>query len=54
MRHTGLEMPGATSALVPGLRYCRTRALCTQEELYNKLKGIDLEDGQADGRAPLP
>lgn len=30
------------------------KGLCTQEELYNKLKGIDLEDGQADGRAPLP
>ena len=30
------------------------KGLCTQEELYNKLKVIDLEDGQPDGRAPLP
>ena len=29
------------------------KGLCTQEELYQKLKAIDLEDGQADGRAPL-
>jgi len=29
------------------------KGLCTQEELFNKLKAIDLEDGQADGRAPL-
>ena len=29
------------------------KGLCTQEELYNKLKVIDQEDGQADGRAPL-
>ena len=29
------------------------KGLCTQEELYNKLKVLDLEDGEADGRAPL-
>jgi len=30
------------------------KGLCTQEELFNKLKAIDLEDGKADSRAPLP
>ncbi len=29
------------------------KGLCTQEELFQKLKAVDLEDGQADGRAPL-
>ncbi len=30
------------------------KGVCTSEELYNKLRQVDLEDGQADGRAPLP
>ena len=29
------------------------KGLCTQEELFQKVKAIDLEDGQADGRAPI-
>jgi len=29
------------------------KGLCTPEELHQKLKAIDLEDGQADGRAPI-
>lgn len=29
------------------------KGLCTNEELYQKLRAIDLEDGRADGRAPL-
>lgn len=29
------------------------KGLCTPEELHHKLKAIDLEDGDADGRAPL-
>ena len=29
------------------------KGLCTPEEFHQKLKTIDLEDGQADGRAPL-
>ena len=29
------------------------KGLCTQEEFYQKLKAIDLEDGQADGRTKL-
>ena len=28
------------------------KGLWTQEELFQKLKAVDLEDGQADGRAP--
>ena len=30
------------------------KGLCTPEEFHQKLKAIDLEDGQADGRAPIP
>ena len=30
------------------------KGLCTQQELHDKLRAIDLEDGQADGRARLP
>ena len=30
------------------------KGLCTHEELHQKLRQIDLEDGLADGRAPLP
>jgi len=29
------------------------KGLCTPEELHQKLKAIDLEDGQADGRATV-
>ena len=29
------------------------KGLCTQDELFQKLKAIDMEDGQADGRAPV-
>ena len=29
------------------------KGLCTPEEMHQKLKAIDLEDGQADGRSPL-
>ena len=29
------------------------KGLCTAEELHQKLQEIDLEDGQADGRAPI-
>lgn len=30
------------------------KGLCTSEEFYQKLRAIDLEDGQADNRATLP
>ncbi len=29
------------------------KGVCTQEELHAKLRAIDLEDGRADGRAPV-
>jgi len=29
------------------------KGLCTMEEFHAKLRAIDLEDGHADGRAPL-
>jgi len=29
------------------------KGMCTPEELHAKLRQIDLEDGQADGRAPI-
>lgn len=29
------------------------KGICTSEELHGKLRQIDLEDGTADGRAPL-
>jgi hypothetical protein len=29
------------------------KGVCTQQELYDRLKTLDLEDGRADGRLPL-
>jgi hypothetical protein len=29
------------------------KQVCTPEELHQKLRQVDLEDGEADGRAPL-
>ena len=29
------------------------KGICTPEEFHTKLRAIDLEDGQADGRAPI-
>ena len=29
------------------------KGLCTESEFYEKLREIDLEDGQADGKAPV-
>lgn len=29
------------------------KGLCTAEEFYEVLRAVDLEDGRADGRAPL-
>jgi len=29
------------------------KGLCTPDELHQKLRALDLEDGQADGRIPL-
>jgi len=30
------------------------KGVCTQQELHDRLKAIDLEDGQADGRLRTP
>ncbi|MBZ5640194.1 MAG: hypothetical protein LAO51_15720 [Acidobacteriia bacterium] len=30
------------------------KGICTPDEFHAKLRQIDLEDGQADGRAPIP
>lgn len=30
------------------------KGLCTPEELHRKMQQIDLEDGKADGRSPIP
>lgn len=30
------------------------KGLCTADEFHEKLRQIDLEDGRADGRTPLP
>jgi len=29
------------------------KGVCSQEELHGMLKRVDLEDGKADGRAPM-
>lgn len=34
-------------------RLCVEKGLCTEAEFHQRLRAIDLEDGRADGQAPI-